>query len=212
MQHPTDRITHTTAFVTPVVEHWLETSVQRAVFIDNIYNILIYPVTSLHILWYLTCAITTSSVISLSILQYIYILSDKPTCSEIFLYPQQYPYLFCDIPLSCDIFIFLWIPYPSCDVSTFSDIPTCPVIFLSHVISLSSFEFPILPVMSLHFLTSLPVLWYFSTSVNSLPVLWYPVFSCAILTCPVIVSIIRGRKYSSVCLSFFHVTNQRDSR
>ena len=25
MHHPTDRITHTTAFVTPVVEHWLET-------------------------------------------------------------------------------------------------------------------------------------------------------------------------------------------
>ena len=24
MYHPTDRITHTTAFVTPVVEHWLE--------------------------------------------------------------------------------------------------------------------------------------------------------------------------------------------
>ena len=24
MQHPTDRIAHTTAFVTPVVEHWLE--------------------------------------------------------------------------------------------------------------------------------------------------------------------------------------------
>ena len=24
MVHPTDRITHTTAFVTPVVEHWLE--------------------------------------------------------------------------------------------------------------------------------------------------------------------------------------------
>ena len=24
MHHPTDRITHTTAFVTPVVEHWLE--------------------------------------------------------------------------------------------------------------------------------------------------------------------------------------------
>ena len=23
MHHPTDRITHTTAFVTPVVEHWL---------------------------------------------------------------------------------------------------------------------------------------------------------------------------------------------
>ena len=24
MHHPTDRITHTTAFVTPVVEHWQE--------------------------------------------------------------------------------------------------------------------------------------------------------------------------------------------
>ena len=24
MHHPTDRNTHTTAFVTPVVEHWLE--------------------------------------------------------------------------------------------------------------------------------------------------------------------------------------------
>ena len=24
MHHPTDRIIHTTAFVTPVVEHWLE--------------------------------------------------------------------------------------------------------------------------------------------------------------------------------------------
>ena len=29
--HPTDRITHTTAFVTPVVEHWLEREIaQRA--------------------------------------------------------------------------------------------------------------------------------------------------------------------------------------
>ena len=25
MHHPTDRITHTTGFVTPVVEHWLDT-------------------------------------------------------------------------------------------------------------------------------------------------------------------------------------------
>ena len=27
MHHPTDRIIHTTAFVTPVVEHWLEREV-----------------------------------------------------------------------------------------------------------------------------------------------------------------------------------------
>ena len=28
MHRPTDRITHTTAFVTPVVEHWLERAVK----------------------------------------------------------------------------------------------------------------------------------------------------------------------------------------
>ena len=29
MHHPTDRITYTTAFVTPVVEHWLEPEIVR---------------------------------------------------------------------------------------------------------------------------------------------------------------------------------------
>ena len=29
MHHPTDRITHTTAFVTPVVEHWLEPEIAQ---------------------------------------------------------------------------------------------------------------------------------------------------------------------------------------
>ena len=29
MDHPTDRITHTTAFVTPVVEHWLEREIAQ---------------------------------------------------------------------------------------------------------------------------------------------------------------------------------------
>ena len=28
MHYPTDRITHTTAFVTPVVEHWLEREIE----------------------------------------------------------------------------------------------------------------------------------------------------------------------------------------
>ena len=31
MHHPTDRITHTTAFVTPVVEHWLEREIAQRV-------------------------------------------------------------------------------------------------------------------------------------------------------------------------------------
>ena len=29
MHHPTDRIAHTTAFVTPVVEHWLEDEIAQ---------------------------------------------------------------------------------------------------------------------------------------------------------------------------------------
>ena len=29
MHHPTDRITHITAFVTPVVEHWLEREIAQ---------------------------------------------------------------------------------------------------------------------------------------------------------------------------------------
>ena len=29
MHHPTDRITHTTAFVTPVVEHWPEREIAQ---------------------------------------------------------------------------------------------------------------------------------------------------------------------------------------
>ena len=29
MHHPTNRITHTTAFVTPVVEHWLEREIAQ---------------------------------------------------------------------------------------------------------------------------------------------------------------------------------------
>ena len=33
MHHPTDRITHTTAFVTPVMEHWLEREIAQWVLI-----------------------------------------------------------------------------------------------------------------------------------------------------------------------------------
>ena len=29
MPHPTDKITHTTAFVTPVIEHWLEQEIAQ---------------------------------------------------------------------------------------------------------------------------------------------------------------------------------------
>ena len=32
MHHPTDRISHTTVFVTPVVEHWLEREIAQWVY------------------------------------------------------------------------------------------------------------------------------------------------------------------------------------
>ena len=35
MHHPTDRIIHTTAFVTPVVEHWLEREIAQWVRYDR---------------------------------------------------------------------------------------------------------------------------------------------------------------------------------
>ena len=38
MHHPTDRIIHTTAFVTPVVEHWLEYWTLLSMRNDNIVN------------------------------------------------------------------------------------------------------------------------------------------------------------------------------
>ena len=38
MHHPTDRITHTTAFVTPVVEHWLEREIAQWVHRVNCSN------------------------------------------------------------------------------------------------------------------------------------------------------------------------------
>ena len=38
MHHPTDRITHTMAFVTPVVEHWLEREIAQLLCeIQNVY-------------------------------------------------------------------------------------------------------------------------------------------------------------------------------
>ena len=36
MHHPTDRIAHTTAFVTPVVEHWLERKIAQWVNIKKL--------------------------------------------------------------------------------------------------------------------------------------------------------------------------------
>ena len=39
MHHPTDRIAHATAFVTPVVEHWLEREIAQWVVRTTTINI-----------------------------------------------------------------------------------------------------------------------------------------------------------------------------
>ena len=43
MHHPTDRITHTTACVTPVVEHWLETEITQWVHNEGLIRRPIAP-------------------------------------------------------------------------------------------------------------------------------------------------------------------------
>ena len=40
MHHPTDRIAHTTAFVTPVVEHWLEREIAQWEIFRDFLNIV----------------------------------------------------------------------------------------------------------------------------------------------------------------------------
>ena len=47
MHHPTDRIIHTTAFVTPVVEHWLERVTAIVLVVVNSGN---YTVTAILLL------------------------------------------------------------------------------------------------------------------------------------------------------------------
>ena len=46
MHHPTDRITHTIAFLTPVVEHWLEREIAQWV-IDLMSVLLLHDKTFL---------------------------------------------------------------------------------------------------------------------------------------------------------------------
>ena len=43
MHHPTDRITHTMAFVTPVVEHWVEREIAQWVHHEELIQRSIAP-------------------------------------------------------------------------------------------------------------------------------------------------------------------------
>ena len=40
MQYPTERITHTTAVVTPVVEHWLEREIAQWVLFGGLHSLI----------------------------------------------------------------------------------------------------------------------------------------------------------------------------
>ena len=51
MHHPTDRMTHTTVFVTPVVEHWLEREISQWVAdVKQCYNFITFPIFYISIL------------------------------------------------------------------------------------------------------------------------------------------------------------------
>ena len=58
MHHPTDRITHTTAFVTPVVEHWLEWEIAQRVHPMKNRSDIDGRVTEIIIVWNLTCFVS----------------------------------------------------------------------------------------------------------------------------------------------------------
>ena len=49
MHHPTDRITHTTAFVTPFVKHWLEREIAQWVHHEESIQQPIALTTELHL-------------------------------------------------------------------------------------------------------------------------------------------------------------------
>ena len=44
MHHPKDRIAHTTAFVTPVVEHWLEREIAQWVIVTVVVVVIVVVV------------------------------------------------------------------------------------------------------------------------------------------------------------------------
>ena len=54
MNHPTDRITHTTAFVTPIVDHWLEREIAQWVHHEGLIQRPIAPTRSTFIQRYST--------------------------------------------------------------------------------------------------------------------------------------------------------------
>ena len=73
MHHPTDRISHTTAFVTPVVEHWLEWEIAFDIVMRSL-PFVFTESRDIHIL-----ARFTSELDVLYILQYQMLMENKPT-------------------------------------------------------------------------------------------------------------------------------------
>ena len=61
MHHPTDRITHTTAFVSPVVEHWLEREIAQWV---NLFQYTFVLFFEMNILLFKQFCISCSFVLS----------------------------------------------------------------------------------------------------------------------------------------------------
>ena len=54
MHHPTERIIHTTAYVTPVVEHWLEWEIAQWVHLKEYHELHLAPVKFELLAWWAT--------------------------------------------------------------------------------------------------------------------------------------------------------------
>ena len=96
MHHPTDRIAHTTAFVTPVVEHWLE----REIMLQRDLVLMVAPsVFILHLCFKRYWR-------HFHIRQYLKILK---SLVYLFFYLFIYLYLFIYVCLFICLFIYLFI-------------------------------------------------------------------------------------------------------
>ena len=114
MHHPTDRISHTTAFVTPVVEHWLEqenwvTSDSNYTYIHTYTHTYIH--THIHTFIHTYIHSYTHTYIHTHIHTYTYIHACIYTYihTQTHTYTSIYPSIHLSIYLSIYIYIYIYI-------------------------------------------------------------------------------------------------------
>ena len=87
MHHPTDRIIHTTAFVTPVVEHWLERDIAQCVHHEGSIRRPIAPwanalTTDLHLAPKIVIGVWSHALLYASLMSYPSVHTHFPTMKD----------------------------------------------------------------------------------------------------------------------------------